>query len=110
MRLLLLLWLLGLAPGSPPPAAAHATPSATASPVTPEAFFSRRALRRARLLIQMRMLQLRDDRLECVREIILRRLPPDLRPDEPSPSPLRRKTNAERLGAPKLSGVLSPAA
>lgn len=53
-------------------------------PLSPEQLFSRRALRRARLLIQMRMLQLRDERLECVREAILRRLAPDLRPDTPT--------------------------
>lgn len=41
---------------------------------------SPRALRRARLLIQLRMLELREERLECLRAAILRRLPPDLRP------------------------------
>jgi hypothetical protein len=41
---------------------------------------SRRALRHARLLIEMRMLELRDERLECIRRAILRRLPPELRP------------------------------
>jgi len=40
--------------------------------------FSHRALRNARLLIQMRMLELREERLECLREALLRRLPPDL--------------------------------
>ena len=53
-------------------------PAATAA--APDALFSRRLLRRARLLIEMRLQQLRDERLECVREAILRRLPPDLRP------------------------------
>jgi hypothetical protein len=57
-------------------------PSPAAMPLSPEQLFSRRALRRARLLIQMRMLQLRDERLECAREAILRRLAPDLRPDK----------------------------
>ena len=57
---------------SPEPSAANASSA--------DALFSRRALRRARLLIQMRMLQLREVRLECAREAILRRLPPDLRP------------------------------
>jgi hypothetical protein len=47
---------------------------------SPGALFSQKALRRARLLIQMRMLELRAERLECVRESIIRRLPPDLRP------------------------------
>jgi hypothetical protein len=57
-------------------------PSPAGMPLSPEQLFSRRALRRARLLIQMRMLQLRDERLECVREAILRRLAPELRPDK----------------------------
>lgn len=65
-----------------PHPSAHPSPAAT--PLSPEELFSRRALRRARLLIQMRMLQLRDERLECVREAILRRLPADLRPDKPT--------------------------
>jgi hypothetical protein len=44
---------------------------------------SKRALRRAKLLIQLRLYELRDERLECVRMAILRRLPWDLRPQEP---------------------------
>lgn len=69
---------LGKETPSPNPAATHA-PRAVQ-------LLSPRALRRARLLIQLRMLQLRDERLECVREAILRRLPPDLRPTgEPAP-------------------------
>jgi hypothetical protein len=72
--------------GAPSQAVPHpsAHPPPAAMPLTPEQLFSRRALRRARLLIQMRMLQLRDERLECVREAILRRLAPDLRPDKPT--------------------------
>jgi hypothetical protein len=69
-----------------------ARPSARPSPaqLSPDALFSRRALRRAKLLIQMRMFQFRNERLECVRAALLRQLPPDLRPQEPataSPSP-----------------------
>jgi hypothetical protein len=45
--------------------------------------FSRRAMRNARLLIEIRMLELRDERLECLRRILLRRLPPDLVTGEP---------------------------
>jgi hypothetical protein len=67
-----------------PSAYPSARPSPAATPLAPEDLFSRRALRRARLLIQLRMLQLRDERLECVRDAILRRLPPDLRPDKPT--------------------------
>jgi hypothetical protein len=56
------------------------SPRPSAAATTPDELFSRRAMRHARLLIQMRMLQLRDERLECVRAAILRRLPPELRP------------------------------
>lgn len=54
-------------------------PAATRRPGA-RALFSPRALRRARLLIRLRMLELREERLECLRAAILRRLPPDLRP------------------------------
>jgi hypothetical protein len=63
--------------------------------VTPEEIFSRRALRRARLLIQMRMMQLRDERLECVREALRRQLPDALWPEVPSPS----RGSADAAGA-----------
>ena len=72
----------GTAPA--PPSRATATPSP--APPAPEELFSRRAFRRARLLIQMRMLQLRDERLECVREALRRQLPDALWPEEPSPT------------------------
>ncbi len=80
MKLLALLWMLLLAtnPGaapSAPPAHPTARPSPAAS-ISPDALFSRRALRRARLLIQMRMLQFRNERLDCVRAALLRQLPP----------------------------------
>lgn len=79
--LAILLSAMAPAPSQPSPhPSGH--PSPAAMPLTPEQLFSRRALRRARLLIQMRMLQLRDERLECVREAILRRLAPDLRPEK----------------------------
>jgi len=51
----------------------------------PEELFSRRALRRARLLIQMRLFELREARLECVREALRRGLPDALWPEEPLP-------------------------
>lgn len=54
-------------------------PAATHAPRA-RALLSPRALRRARLLIQLRMLELREERLDCLRAAILRRLPPDLRP------------------------------
>jgi hypothetical protein len=84
---ILMAMLLAAAPpttGSPPGTRPTATPSHAA--LTPEEVFSRRALRRARLLIQMRMLQLRDERLECVREALRRQLPDALWPEVPSPT------------------------
>ncbi len=63
---------------------ARSTAAAPAPVLSPDALFSRRALRRARLLIQMRMLQFREERLECVRAALLRQLPPALRPQEPT--------------------------
>ena len=64
------------------------TPTATPSPppLTADELVSRRALRQARLLIEMRMMQLRDERLECIRQALLNRLPAELRPGPPSPS------------------------
>jgi hypothetical protein len=70
-------------PPSPSPSGSAASP---APPLTPEELFSPRALRRARLLIQMRLLQLREQQLECVREALLRRLPDALWQEVPEPS------------------------
>lgn len=79
--------LLAVAPASPHPAPASSpSVSPAPAPLTPDQLFSRRALRRARLLIQMRVLQLRDERLECIREALRRQLPGPLWPEEPSPS------------------------
>ena len=88
MKLLALLWMMLLAsnPGAGPsatPAHPTARPS-PAAPISPDTLFSRRALRRARLLIQMRMLQFHNERLDCVRAALLRQLPPALRPQEPT--------------------------
>ncbi|MFY9665938.1 MAG: hypothetical protein WAL67_06110 [Candidatus Cybelea sp.] len=77
--------LLAAVPASQPPRT-HATASPTPTTLSPDEIFSRRALRRARLIIQMRMFQLRDQRLECVREALLRRLPDALWPEVPTPS------------------------
>ncbi len=81
----LLTILLAAAPASQPP---PSRPAASPTPATlsPDEIFSRRALRRARLIIQLRMFQLRDERLECVREALLRRLPDALWPELPVPS------------------------
>jgi hypothetical protein len=88
MTLSFLVWLLlALNPPSaspPPPARAAASPLPAA--VSPDELFSRRALRQARLLIQMRLLQLRDERLECIREALRHELPDALWPEVPSPS------------------------
>ncbi len=75
-----------LAAASPAPAHPAVSPSPSPAPLTAADLFSRRALRQARLIIQMRMLQLHDERLECVRAALLRRLPGALWPEEPSPS------------------------
>lgn len=67
------------------PAKPHAAarPAATSKPQRIDELLSKRALRRAKLLIQLRLYELRDERLECVRKAILRRLPSDLRPQDP---------------------------
>jgi hypothetical protein len=83
MEVLALLSIL-LAPRTAASPAPSARPAATSPPLSPDALYSRRALRRARLLIQMRMLQFREERLECVRAALLRQLPPALRPQEPT--------------------------
>jgi hypothetical protein len=78
MRPFLLALALALAaPASPQPAG---RPSVTPSPMPAETLFSRRALRQARLILQMRLLQLHGERLECVKSAIIQRLPPDVRP------------------------------
>jgi hypothetical protein len=87
IQLLALLAVLAAGAAPAPPAGAERPaerPSPTA--LSPDALFSRRALRRARLLIQMRLLQLHEERVECVREALLRRLPAALWPEVPSPS------------------------
>lgn len=61
-------------------------------PLTPgSAIFSRRAVRNARLLIEMRMLELREERLECLRAVLLRRLPPEL-VTGPSDAPVKQSS------------------
>ena len=85
--LTLLAMLLTAGPAFAPSAAAPSpAPAASAAALSPDSLFSRRALRRARILIQMRMMQLRDEQLECIREALLRRLPDALWAEIPSPS------------------------
>jgi hypothetical protein len=71
---------------APSPAPAHSAAPRLPLAISPDELFSRRALRQARILIQMRVLQLRDERLECVREALMRQLPDALWPEVPSPS------------------------
>jgi hypothetical protein len=73
------------ATATPSPAPRHQA-SPLPAPLSPDALYSRRALRRARILIQMRVMQLRDERLECIREALLRQLPAALWPEVPSPA------------------------
>jgi hypothetical protein len=87
MRLFLLIALLASPTAAASPVGpSHATARPSPAPLTPEELFSRRALRRARLLIQMRVMQFREERLECIREALRRRLPDSLWPEEPTPS------------------------
>jgi hypothetical protein len=80
-------------------------PSATPRASSADALFSRRAMRNARLLIQMRLLELREERLECVRAAILRRLPADLVPQGPTPDPAKHRNAAPgSYGRSSLSG------
>ena len=67
------------------PAKPRALTRTTAAPSSQQMdeLLSKRALRRAKLLIQLRLYELRDERLQCVRKAILRRLPWDLRPQDP---------------------------
>jgi hypothetical protein len=80
-------------------------PSAAPRASSADALFSRRAMRNARLLIQMRLLELREERLECVRAAILRRLPADLVPQGPTPEPAKHRNAAPgSYGRSSLSG------
>ena len=74
---------------------------ATPSP-DPAALFNHHALRRARLLIEMRLFELRERRLGCVREAIRRRIPPDLLPE----AELRDRTGQSEASV-KQSGAPS---
>ncbi|HVA32659.1 MAG TPA: hypothetical protein VNG31_00840 [Candidatus Baltobacteraceae bacterium] len=97
MRLFALCLLASALAGTTPLQAAHTTrsqPSSSPRPSplasAPEALYSRRVLRQARLLVQMRLLQLRAERLDCIRETILARLPPELRPETLAAGPKGR--------------------
>jgi hypothetical protein len=51
----------------------------------------------------MQMMQLRDERLECIRQALLRQLPDALWPEEPSPS---RGTASAAAAAERCSRLL----
>jgi hypothetical protein len=104
MRLFLVLSLL-LAPISPTPGpTARATvPEPSAAPLSADVLFSRRALRRAKLLIQMRVMEFHEERLECIREALRRQLPGALWPEEPAPS---RGTSGLRQAAERCEEML----
>jgi hypothetical protein len=76
---------------------AHPVATASPPPLSPDALYSRRALRRAKLLIQMRVMQLHEERLECIRAALLRRLPDALWSEVPTPG--RDATNARAATA-----------
>jgi len=65
------------------PAAAHAPRhgrrhrSASTSGISAASLYSSRALRRARTILQLKLLELREERLERVRKAIERRVPID---------------------------------
>lgn len=82
-----------------------ARPAATASPppLSPDALYSRRALRRAKLLIQMRVMQLSEERLECIRAALLRRLPNAMLPEPRSPG---REHSELRTAAARCEDLL----
>lgn len=86
MHFLLAILLAVATPGPGPAAAPREAARPSPDPLSPASIFSRRALRRAKLLIQMRMLQLGEERLECIRAALERRLPEALWPEVPSPS------------------------
>ena len=69
-----------------PGPSAHPSPRPPAGTLSPDELFSRRALRRAKMLIEMRVMQLREERLECIREALRHQLPDALWPEEPSPA------------------------
>jgi hypothetical protein len=84
---MLLFFLLGFVAGPAAPSASAApTPPAQVVPVSPDELYSRRALRRARLLIQMRVMEMREERLECIKEALRHQLPGVLWQELPSPS------------------------
>jgi hypothetical protein len=91
LALLLAIWL------------AHPVATASPPPLSPDALYSRRALRRAKLLIQMRVMQLSEERLECIRAALLRRLPEALWPEVPSPD---RGTPDARAAAARCEDLL----
>jgi hypothetical protein len=84
---MLLFFLLGFVAGPAAPSASAAPPPpAQVAPVSPDELYSRRALRRARLLNQIRVMEVREERLECIKEALRHQLPSVLWQELPSSS------------------------
>jgi hypothetical protein len=106
--IMIVMTVLFTAPASLPREKVSPAPIATPHHVAPSALLSRRALRNARLLIQMRLLELRAERLECVRAAILRRLPAELVPpgsDSDSAKQCKATPGTYRRSYPSYSEV-----
>ncbi len=68
---------LAIVSAAPAPAAAPCRPPVAACAPAPSGLYSARALRRARRILQLQLLELRKAELERVRDAIVHRLPPD---------------------------------
>ena len=66
----------------------HAGPAAKQSVTDPDALYSARALRRARLIVQLQLLELRKAHLERVRRAIEAHLPVDRIIEQDTPLPI----------------------
>ena len=71
------LLLLGAAGGPAKTGHHHLSQLQTAQPLLAGDIYSRRALRRARIILQLKLLELRSERLERVRKAIERHIPMD---------------------------------
>jgi hypothetical protein len=86
MLLFLLLFAILASPTAIPAPSVSPHSAGSLPPISPDELYSRRALRRARLLIQMRVMEMREGRLECIREALRHQLPSALWQELPSPS------------------------
>jgi hypothetical protein len=76
-RAIIVLTLALFLPGVPAAAKRTHAQRTTIRPTPVENIYSQRALRRARIILQLKLLELESERLERVREAILRHLPVD---------------------------------